>query len=141
MEQTKTFVLRKVKTKLTKWLKIFRSFCKNLGDQARMDRPKIVESEAEFQAKEGSSIQGVSCELVISQSSRIRHLYSLSENIRIWQIVPYATRILQNFFHTLVEIKYICIYIYIYIYMCVCVCVCVCVYLVFFYCVHFLQHL
>ena len=42
--------------------------CKNVDDQARSGRPKIVDSEAVLQAIEASSTRRVSGEIDISQS-------------------------------------------------------------------------
>ena len=49
-----------------------------------------------------SSTQGVSGELGISQSSVVCHLNDLGKSIQSCQIVPHATKILQNFWLTLV---------------------------------------
>ena len=63
---------------ITRWLKTFRSNCKNLNYQVRPERPKIADSEAVFQvieAKLASSPQRLSGEVVISQFSEVCPLH------------------------------------------------------------------
>ena len=67
---------------VTRWLKNFCLGCKNLDDQARTGRLKIVDSEVVLQAIETNptgSIQRVSGELSISQS-RVVHFHDLGKS-------------------------------------------------------------
>ena len=87
----KTFVARKVKT---------HSRCKNIDDQARSSRPKIVDFEAVLQAIEAnpaSSVCRVSGELVIetvcdSSPSRLQRKHPELPNC-----TSHTSKILQNF--------------------------------------------
>ena len=81
-------------------LKKFCSGCKNLDNQARLGRPKTIDSELVLQAKEtnqASSTCRVSGKLGILQSSVVCRLYELGKGIKSYQIVPHITKILQNF--------------------------------------------
>ena len=78
----KTFVVGKVKAHSTvsRWLKKFDLACKNVDDQARSGRPKIVDSEAVLQALDAnlaSNPRTVSGELDIWQSNVVGHLHDL----------------------------------------------------------------
>ena len=91
-----------------RWFKKFLSGCKNLDDQTRLSRFKIVDSEAIVQAIEENLVSNsrrVSGELGISQTSVVRHLHVLGKSTRRRWIVPHVTKILQNFWLTLVFLK------------------------------------
>ena len=90
---------------VTRNFKKFYTSCKDFKDQAKSDRLKTMDSEAVFQAIEANlvnSTQRVSDELSISQSSMICYLNKLGKNIWSCQIVPHISKILQNFWLTLV---------------------------------------
>ena len=90
-----------------KWFKKFCIDCKNLNNQARLSRPKTIDSKAMLQAIEAnlpSRTQRVAGELSISQSSVVIHLYKLSKSIHSCWIVLCITKIFQNFLFILVLI-------------------------------------
>ena len=83
---------------VTRWLKKFRSGCKNLDNQMRSGRSKCVDSEIVLQAIEAnlaSSTQTVWGELCISYSSVVHHFYDLG--IQSCRIVHHVTKMLKNF--------------------------------------------
>ena len=85
---------------VTRWFKKFCTGGKNLDDQAKSDRPKIVDSEAILQTIEAnpvSSTRRVSGELSLSQSSVVFHIHDLSKYIKSCRIMFHITKILQNF--------------------------------------------
>ena len=105
----------------TRWFKKFYSGGKNLDDQTRSGRPKIVDSKAVLKAREAnlvSSTWRVSGEFDISPSSVHHYLHDLGQSIQSCQIVPHVTKILQNFWLTQVhenciasifEVKKVCL--------------------------------
>ena len=71
----------------------------------RLGKPKTVTSEAGVKANEterASSSQRVKGEFSILQSCEVRHFHDFGKNIRSYRIVPHVTKILQNFWLTLV---------------------------------------
>ena len=78
---------------------------KNLNNQAKPGKPKTMDSKAmpwAIKANPVSNTQQVSGELDISQFSVVCHLYNLSKIIWSYWIVLHVTKILQNFWLTLV---------------------------------------
>ena len=70
---------------ISRWFKKFLSNCKNLNDQPRLDRPKIMDSEAVLQATETNLVSRtlrVSGKLNISQCSVVCHLHNFGKNIQ-----------------------------------------------------------
>ena len=83
---------------VARWFKKFYSGCKNLDYQAKLGRPKIVDSEIGLQAIEAnpmSSTWRVSGKLGTSQSSVVRQLYKFGKRIRSGWIVSHVTKIIQ----------------------------------------------
>ena len=81
---------------VTRWFKKFCSVCKNLNDQARVDKPKSMDSEAMFQTIETNLVSNtwrVSGELDISHSSMICHRHNFGKSILNLQTVPHITKI------------------------------------------------
>ena len=69
---------------VTRWLKKFCLGYKNLDNQAKLGRSKIVDSKAKLQATEANSVSStwrVSGELDLLQSSVVHHLHDLNKNI------------------------------------------------------------
>ena len=94
---------------VTRWLKKFYPGCKNLNIQARSATYKTVVSETVLQTIEVNpmcSIWRVSGEFGISQSCVIRHLHNLNKSTWSCWILLHITKILQNFWFTLVSKKY-----------------------------------
>ena len=58
---------------ITRWFNKFHSSCKNLNDQARSSRPRIIDFKAKLQA--------------ISQSNMFYHFHELNKSIRSCRIV------------------------------------------------------
>ena len=88
---------------LNRWFKKFYLSFRNLDDQARLGRLKTVHSKAVLQAIEvnlASSTWRVSGELGLSLSSVVCYLHNLSKSIQSCKIVPYVTKILENFWLT-----------------------------------------
>ena len=93
--------------------RLFKKFCsdyKNLDNQARSSRFKSVDFEIVLLVIEpnpASSAQRVSGELGISQFSVVRHFDDLCKkkikSIRRCRIMRHVTKILQNFWFTLVH--------------------------------------
>ena len=93
---------------INRWFQKFRLHCKNLDNQARSCN--LV-----------SSTQRVSGKLSISQSSVLCHLYIFNKSIWSSLTVPHISKILQNFWFSIVSKKFnksdrVVLYIYIYIY-------------------------
>ena len=72
---------------ITRWIKKFRSGCKNLDDQVRLGRLEIVDSQTVHQAME--AIRRVSGVFGISHSSMVRHGHDLGKIIQNWPIVSH----------------------------------------------------
>ena len=83
--------------------KYFKRFClggKNLDDQARSCRPKIVDSEVMLQAIEAnpaSSTQRVSGKLSISQSGMVQHFHNICKSSWHCSIVLHIIKMSKNF--------------------------------------------
>ena len=78
-----------------RWLKKSRSGYKNLDDQTKSDRPKIVDYEAMLLGTEVnpvSSTQRVSYKHSISQYNGARYLYDISKSFKIYRIVLHVTK-------------------------------------------------
>ena len=81
----------------SRWLKKFRTGCKNLDDQVRSGMPKIVDSEVlpkTTEANRASSSWRVSGELGILQFSIIHHL---QKHLEVPNRASRINKILQNF--------------------------------------------
>ena len=97
VEETKNICCTKGKgtidqSTVTEWLMKFHSGCKNLDDQSRSNKPKSMNAEVMLQtidAKPASSTWRVSGELVISQSSVVRHLHDFGKIIPSYGTVPH----------------------------------------------------
>ena len=75
---------------VNRWLKkIHRSGCKNLNDQARLGRPKAIDSKA-IATNQVSSTQRISGEFGISQFSVVCHFHNLSKIICSYWLVPHV---------------------------------------------------
>ena len=89
-----------------RWFKTFGSD-KNLDDQARSGRRKTVDTETVLQAIEANPASNpprVSGNHVISQSCVVGFFHDLSKRIWSCWILTHVTKILQNFWFTLVII-------------------------------------
>ena len=80
-----------------RWLKRFRSGCKNLDNQAKSLRLKIVYSAAVFETIEASG------ERDILHFNVVRHLHNTSgKTICTYRMEPHATKVFKNFWLTYV---------------------------------------
>ena len=96
---------------VTKQFKKFWLGCHKLDNYTRSDRSKIMDSDSilhEVEANPVNSTWIISGELVIFQSSLVQHLHNLSKSIWSCQIIPCITKILLNFWLTLVFVRFCC---------------------------------
>ena len=77
---------------VTKWLKKFRSSCKDLDKLAKLGRPKSVDSKAVHQ-KSGEKYKESIRHLDISLSSVVRHLQDLGKTIKRFQNLPLIVKV------------------------------------------------
>ena len=103
-KQRKIIFVMKVKAHrlVTRWLRKFQSDCKNFDD---LTKPKIENSEAMLKAvkeAQARSFRRVTVELGISKFSVVRQSQNLDKRIWIWEILLHRTKILQNFWFSLV---------------------------------------
>ena len=87
-------------SQLTRWFNKFCLDCKNLDNQARLDRPRTKDSETVLQAivaDSASNTWRVSGELSISEFSLVHHLHELGKSIQSCPIVLQAMKMMQNF--------------------------------------------
>ena len=85
---------------VSKWLIKFRLGCKNLDDQAMPSRIKSVDSKAVLHVLDAcltSSCWRVPGNLIILQSTMVRHLHDLNKSTSTCWIVPHVMKILPNF--------------------------------------------